>query len=150
MKPSISAIVVLASAALLFAADGDRTVVQLHLNRNVASFAGQMIDFGPPPDAKVVADPGTVRQRKVGGLTVSATPTPGKRGTYIVQLSGGANQLASVELTPENCCEVGDRPARWPSAISSGAPPKCGPEWLSAGGYDLVARIPCRGDIRCR
>src|SRR5204862_2648405 len=101
MKPWISAIILLASAALLFAADGGRTVVQLHLNRNALSFAGQMIDFGVPRDAKVVAEPGTVRQGKVGGLTVRATPSVDKRGAYMIQLGSTANQSPSVEVTPE-------------------------------------------------
>ena len=112
MKPWISAIVLPAFAALLLAADGDRTAVPLHLNRNVSSFSGQRIDFGAPRDAKVIAGPGTVRQGKVGGLMVSATPSAARRNGYTVQLGSGANQPASVEVTPEAAVRVEiDRPA---------------------------------------
>ena len=127
MKSWISVIILLAAAAVLFAADGDRTVVQLHLNRNVSSFAGQMIDFGAPRDAKIVAEPGTVRQGKVGGLTVSATPSAGKRGAYMVQLGSGANQSASVEVTSEAPVRLEiERPAgRLPYRL--GLDPNAGP-----------------------
>ena len=112
MKPLILLIIVLASAAPLLAADGDRTAVELHLNRNVPSFLGQVIDFGPPRDAKVIAEYGTVRQGKVGGLTVTATPSAEKRGAYMVQLGSGAEQSASVEVTPEAAVTVEiDRPS---------------------------------------
>ena len=110
--PWISAIILLASAAPLLSADGDRNVVELHLNRNVSSFSRQRIDFGAPRDAKVIAEPGTVRQGRVGGLTVSATPSGGKRGAYMVQLGSGANQSVSVEVTPDATVRLEiDRPA---------------------------------------
>lgn len=127
MKPWISAIMLLASGSFLFAADGDRTVVQLHLNRNVSSFAVQMIDFDAPRDAKVIAEPGRVRQGKVGGLAVSATPSAGKRGTYIVQLGSGAMPSASVQVTQEAAVRVEvDRPAgRLPYRL--GLNPNAGP-----------------------
>lgn len=46
--PWIIAPVLLGTAALLSAADGDRTVVKLQINRNVPAWSGHRIDFGEP------------------------------------------------------------------------------------------------------
>jgi thiol-disulfide isomerase/thioredoxin len=134
----LSASIVLVST-FLFAADGDRTVVQLHLNRNVESFVGQTVDFGQPRDAKVIAEPGAVRHGKVGGLAVTASHADGKPGAYTVQLSGGANQSVSVEVAPETAVTVEiDRPAgRLPYRL--GLDPKAGP---NGSPWELMTWVP--------
>jgi hypothetical protein len=69
------------TALRLMAADGDRTVVAMHLNLDVTAFSGQTIDFGLGRDAKVIAEPGASREGKVGGLAVRATRLVDKPGS---------------------------------------------------------------------
>jgi thiol-disulfide isomerase/thioredoxin len=127
MKPWISAIILFSSAALLFAADGDRTVVELHLNRNVSSFVGQAIDFGAPRDARVIAEPGTVRQGRVGGLAVTATPRADNPGRYLVHLKSGKGNPVSVEVSPDAPVRVEIERLGHVLPYKLGLDPKAGP-----------------------
>jgi thiol-disulfide isomerase/thioredoxin len=86
------------TALRVTAADGDRTVVAMHLNLDVTAFSGQTIDFGLPRDVKVIAEPGATREGKVGGLTVRATHLADKPGAYSVQFTGPQGQSVSIEI----------------------------------------------------
>ena len=88
------------------AADGDRTVIAMHLNLNNPAFSGQSIDFGLSRDAKVIAEPGGTRDGKVAGLSVRATRLADKPGTYSVQFTSPDGQSVSVEVTGEAPVQV--------------------------------------------
>ena len=63
-------------------ADGDRTVINLHLNRNAPARPRQIVDFDLPNDAKVSAEPGAARDGRVGGITIHATRSADRPGAY--------------------------------------------------------------------
>src|SRR5262249_54065755 len=84
-------------ALRLPAADGDRTVVPMHLNLNVPAFSGQSIDFGLSRDAKVIAERGASRYGKVAGLTVHATSLADK-SAYSVLFTSPDGQATTVEV----------------------------------------------------
>ena len=65
----------LLAAACSYAGDGDRTVVKLHLNRDVVAWNAWGIDFGSPLNAKVIAGPCETRVGTVADITVRATPS---------------------------------------------------------------------------
>jgi thiol-disulfide isomerase/thioredoxin len=98
--PWTVALVLLAAAALLPAADGDRTVVKLQLNRNVPAWSGYGVDFGGPKDARVIAEPGTTREATVAGVTVRATPSPHEPGSYLLELKSRLGEPVSVTVRP--------------------------------------------------
>jgi hypothetical protein len=72
MDRRIALSILLLSALRLPAADGDRTVVAMHLNLDITAWSGQGIDFGLPRDAKVIAEPGAARDGKVAGAQHAA------------------------------------------------------------------------------
>jgi len=79
----------------LDAADGDRTVVKLHLNLNVPAWSGWSVDFGEPKDAAVIAEAGTTREGKVGGVAVSATRRQDGEG-YLLHLKSRDGEASAV------------------------------------------------------
>jgi thiol-disulfide isomerase/thioredoxin len=105
MDRRIALSILLLSALRLPAADGDRTVVAMHLNLDIPAWSGQGIDFGLPRDAKVIAEPGAARDGKVAGLAVRATRLADKPGAYSVRFTSSDGQSVTTEIT-------GDAPAR--------------------------------------
>jgi hypothetical protein len=88
-------------AAASYGADGYRTVVQLHLNRDVPAWSDMMVDFGSPQDAKVIAQPGQTRVGSVAGVVVRATPSSQNPGGYVLQLQTPKGEPVTVEVTPK-------------------------------------------------
>jgi thiol-disulfide isomerase/thioredoxin len=96
MLPSL----LLAASLGMPGADGDRTVVALHLNRDVLAWSGMGVDFGAPQDAKIIAEPGSTRVGSVAGVVVRATPSVGKAGSYAVELKSPQGEAVSAEVAP--------------------------------------------------
>ena len=88
------------------AADGDRTIVHLHINRNVAAFSGMTIDFGQTRDEAVIAAPGTVRTGKAPGATVSAEPIAEKPGSYRLEIRSSDGDPVVAALAPSETVRV--------------------------------------------
>jgi hypothetical protein len=89
----------LAATLRLPAADGDRTVVALHLNRDAPAWSGKMIDFGPPQDSLVIAEPGKTREGTVAGVLVRATRSSDPAGGYVLQLTSGQGEAVPAVVT---------------------------------------------------
>jgi len=87
-------------------ADGDRTIVHLHLNRNVAAWSGMTIDFGQTRDETVIAAPGTVRTGNAPGATVSAGPISEKPGSYRLEIRSAGSDPVFVALAPSEAVRV--------------------------------------------
>jgi hypothetical protein len=90
----------LAATLRLPGTDGDRTVIALHLNRNAPAWSGKTIDFGPPQDSLVIAEPGKTREGTVAGIVVRATRRSDPAGGYVLQLTGGQGETVSAVVTP--------------------------------------------------
>jgi thiol-disulfide isomerase/thioredoxin len=88
------------------AAHGDRTIVHLHINRNVAAFSGMTIDFGQTRDETVIAAPGTVRMGKAPGATVRAESIAGKPGSYRLEIGSSFGDPVVVALAPSETVRV--------------------------------------------
>jgi thiol-disulfide isomerase/thioredoxin len=93
-------------AAVGLAADGDRTVVHLHLNKDVAASSGMMIDFGQARNETVIAAPGTFRAGKAPGATVRATPVAETPGSYKIEIWSGGGDPVVVTLAPSKTVRV--------------------------------------------
>lgn len=98
--PWVFALMLLTASVLLPAADGDRTVVKLQVNRNIPAWSGYGIDFGEPKDARVIAAPGATREGIVAGVSVHATPNPNEPGGYLLQLQSPQGKPVSAAVSP--------------------------------------------------
>ena len=107
---STNVLVSVLSFALLalpgWAADGDRTIVHLHLNKNVAAWSGMMIDFGQARGETVIAAPGTFRTGKAPGATVRAEPIADKPGSYKLEIRSAGGDPVVVTLPPSEAVRV--------------------------------------------
>src|ERR1700722_12276780 len=88
------------------AADGDRTIVRMHINRDVAAWSGMTIDFGQTRENNVIAAPASVRMGKAPGATVRAEPIADKPGSYRLEIRSSAGDPVVVALAPSEGVRV--------------------------------------------
>jgi hypothetical protein len=100
--PFLRAIVLLSFLTFAInAADGDRTVVKLHIVRGVPAWSGSGVDFGLAQGETVIAKPGTERDGKAPRATVRAVPVAEQPGAYRITVKGNdGSDPAIVTIRP--------------------------------------------------
>jgi len=84
----------------VFAADGDRTVIKLHIVRDVLVSSGNIVDFNLAGE-KMIAKPGTGPDGQVPGATVHAIPIADQPGSYRISVKGkDGGDPATATISP--------------------------------------------------
>lgn len=82
------------------AADGDRTVVHLQIQRGISAWSGQTVNFGQARDETIIAQPGTTRTGNAPRATVTAEPVEGQAHTYRVVIQGRTGDPVVATIRP--------------------------------------------------
>ena len=85
----------------VFAADGDRTVVKLHIVRGVPAWSGTIVDFKLAADEKQIAKPGAARDGSVPRATIHAVPSVEQPGSYRITVKANeGGEPAAATISP--------------------------------------------------
>lgn len=106
MKRFRNLVVGLAIPAALCAADSNRIVVHMELQRGVTAWMGQTIDFGLASREKVIAAPGSQRTGRAPRVIVTVVPIEGQPGAYRLTISPINGDSVTATVAPDKPAHV--------------------------------------------